>query len=97
MDNISVHEIWEINYRGADSPKLFDWWAWEQAQKFANEVDTTTTVFYATGMTDTVNGRAYGTGRLYEETLTKDELAGVSREWIEERRRRLAQKYAKQD
>ncbi len=96
MGNISVSEIWEIKYRGSDTPKLFDWWAWELAQKFVSEVDVISIGFYATGITDPVNGRAYDTGRLYEETLTKDDLAGVSMKWIEERRKRIEQKYAKQ-
>lgn len=93
MEEISVSEIWEIKYRGAEVPKFFDWYAWEQAQKFVNEVDVISIVFYATGLTGAVNGRAHDTGRLYEETLTKDDLAGVSMEWIEERRKRLREKY----
>ena len=96
MTDISVSEIWEIKYRGAEVPKLFDWWEWKLAQKFVKEMDVTSIVFYATGMTEAVNGRAHDTGRLYEETLTKDDLASVSKEWIEERRKRLKDKYAVQ-
>lgn len=96
MTNISVSEIWEIKYPGAEVPKLFDLWEWELAQKFVKEMDVTSIVFYATGVTESVNGRAHDTGRLYEETLTKDDMAGVSKEWIEERRKRLRKKYTAQ-
>ena len=91
MENISVHEGWEIKYRGAEQPKLFDWYAWELAQKFVNDVEVTSIVFYAEGMSEPASGRPHTTGRLYEETLSKDDLAGVSREWIEERRKRIEQ------
>lgn len=97
MKDLSVAEIWEIKYYGAEMPRLFGWYAWEQVQKFVNEVDVISISFYATGMTEAVNGRAHDIGRLYEETLTKDDLAGVSMKWIEERRRRLREKYAAQN
>lgn len=92
----AVSEMWEIKYRGAEVSKFFDWYSWEQAQKFVNEVDVISIVFYASGLTGKVNGRAHETGRLYEEPLTKGDLAEVSMELIEERRKRLREKYASQ-
>jgi hypothetical protein len=98
MEEISVAEIWEIKYResGEERVKLFDWWAWELAQRFVNEVDLLSIVFYATGLTEPVNGRAHDIGRLCEETLTKEDIARVSMKWIEERRKRLKEKYVAQ-
>jgi len=85
---MSASEIWEIKYRGAELPKLFNYYEFESAQKFVNKVDIISIVFYASAITEPVEGRSRDIGRIYEETLTKDDLAGVSMKWIEERRKR---------
>lgn len=89
--SISVFFLWEVKYReaGEEKNKIFDWFQFELVLEFVEKVQLISVVFYATGLTEPTGHRPYGTGRLYEEAVTKDELATVSRAWVEERLKRI--------
>ena|SRR2546421_382002 len=89
--SISVFFLWEVKYQeaGEERNKIFDWFQFELVLEFVEKVELISVVFYATGLTEATGHRAYGTGRLYEEAVTKDELAKVSRAWIEERLKKI--------
>ena len=84
--NITVFANWEIKY-GAEMPRFFNWWEFELAQKFAEDKDVESIIFYSTGLTDTVGGIAHETKRVDIATLTKVEFANVNRQWIDDRMR----------
>ena len=88
-----VWENWEIRYRDTDGflkAKNFRGSDWSEAQEFANQQSVTGIVFDVTIVPDPINGRALER-QAHTEVLTSDDLARVSKEWIERRRDRLRQ------
>lgn len=77
--NDTVWANWEVNY-GAERPRIFNWWEWELVQQFVADKAVASIVFYAHG----INQK-----RLDVATLTEDELVGVTRAWIDAKKREL--------
>lgn len=77
--NETIWANWEAT-SGAESPHIFNWWEWELAQQFVADKEVASMVFYTHG----INQK-----RLDVATLTKDELAGVNRAWIDANKHEL--------
>jgi hypothetical protein len=89
--NLTGFDFWEIRYRGSEQPKIIDGDLFESAQKFVDEHNVTSIIFYVDIIIEISPNRPVSKGRFYEKSITKDELALVSREWIDERRKEVGQ------
>jgi hypothetical protein len=89
--DITGFDFWEIKYidSGEQKLKIIDGNMFEMAREFAAEHEVMSIAFYANIMIPTAPNRSIEKDRVYEKSLTKEELSMVTREWLEERRKEI--------
>lgn len=86
----TIFLLWNIRYNeaGDEQFKIGEDYMWKYLQQFIKDKDVTSITFYAKGLTERVDNKAYE-GHIYEETLTKEEFLQVNEGWLDARKRKL--------
>lgn len=86
---MSVLEVWEVIYRESNEEqvKSFNWFDIDGLKDFVRKHDVVSIIFKATGLPDSQRHRV-SDKEVYEERLSKEEIENVSREWIDDRRKK---------